>query len=96
MSGKRRAEGDGDQDDRFVNQGASSSSASGAADQVRNSKRKAESEPEGEERRCEEVIIEECQLDWWVCEITRRAKEGDWEKVDDNQVIVEIDWDDVN
>ena len=77
MKGKRKAEEDGDQDDRFVNQGASSSSAPvavapAASAAVRVDKRKADSYPEGEEHRCEEVIIEECQVDRWVCEITER------------------------
>ena len=93
--GKRKAEEDGDQDDRFVNQGASSSSAP-TVDPVRGEKRKAERDPEGEEHRCEEVIIEECQLDRWVCEITRRVK-GGYEKEDgQKKVIAEIGWDDVN
>ena len=59
---RRKAEHDGDQDDRFVtNTGASSSSAPAAAapaaaDPVRVDKRKADGYPEGEEERLEEIV----------------------------------------
>ena len=78
------------------------------ADPVRVVKRKAEEPPEGEEHRCEEVIIEECQVDRWVCEITKRVKEEtECSSTAKNMVlqcrgtiaenvIAEIGWDDVN
>ncbi len=66
--GKRKAEEDGDQDDRFVNQGPSSSSAPavvdpavahGLGDPVRVVKRKAEDYPEGEEARVIAEVVGE-------------------------------------
>ena len=82
---KRRLEEDEPDSKRpHLNPGGESSGS-------RPDKRKAEDYQEGEEKRIE--VIEECQVDRWVCEITERIKE---EKI--NQEVCEdeeIGWDDV-
>ena len=58
---------------------------------LRPDKRKAEDYPEGEEHRIE--VVEECQVDRWVCEITGRINE---EKINQEDCEdKELGWDDV-